>query len=172
MYKHILVPTDGSKLSDRAVKEATRLAEALGAKVTLLHVIPDQVWPMYAESAVVMSQYSTKQLRAESQAYADLQAALLALPDPVQAARLHARTHVLQRMAELKRRSGLFGFADMLQRLDVASDHQQHDESRTMYEDRQIGRHAHRRGLPLGETGRHGHRHASDIRGGYDERSE
>ena len=56
----------------------------------------------------------------ESQAFADLQAALLALPDPAQAARLHARTHVLQRMAELKKRSGLFGFADMLQRLDVA----------------------------------------------------
>jgi len=56
----------------------------------------------------------------ESQAYADLQAALLALPEPAQAARLHARTHVLRRMAELKRRSGLFGFADMLQRLDVA----------------------------------------------------
>lgn len=56
----------------------------------------------------------------ESQAYADLQTALLALPDPAQAARLHARIHVLQRMAELKRRSGLFGFADMLQRLDVA----------------------------------------------------
>ena len=56
----------------------------------------------------------------ESQAYADLQAALLTLPDPTQVARLHARTHVLQRMAELKRRSGLFGFADMLERLDVA----------------------------------------------------
>ena len=56
----------------------------------------------------------------ESQAFADLQAALLALPEPAQAARLHARTHVLQRMAELKWRSGLFGFADMLQRLDVA----------------------------------------------------
>ena len=56
----------------------------------------------------------------ESQAFADLQTALQALPDPAQAARLHARTHVLQRLAELKRRSGLFGFADMLQRLDVA----------------------------------------------------
>ena len=56
----------------------------------------------------------------ESQAYAELQAALLALPEPAQAARLHARTHVMQRMTELKRRSGLFGFADMLQRLDVA----------------------------------------------------
>ena len=60
------------------------------------------------------------QLPPESQAYADLQAALQALPDPFHAARLHARAHVLQRMAELKRRSGLFGFADMLQRLDAA----------------------------------------------------
>ena len=56
----------------------------------------------------------------ESHAYAQLQAALKALPDPQQQARLHARSHVLQRMNELKRRSGLFGFADMLERLDVA----------------------------------------------------
>ena len=49
----------------------------------------------------------------ESQAFADLKTALQALPEPAQAARLHARTHVLQRMAELKRRGGLFGFADM-----------------------------------------------------------
>lgn len=56
----------------------------------------------------------------ESQAYAQLQAALKALPDPQQQARLHARSHVLQRMNELKRRSGLFGFADMLERLDTA----------------------------------------------------
>ncbi|MEY3611770.1 MAG: RecBCD enzyme subunit RecB, partial [Pseudomonadota bacterium] len=57
---------------------------------------------------------------AESLAYAQLLAGLDALPEPAQAARLHARTHVMQRMAELKRRSGLFGFADMLQRLDAA----------------------------------------------------
>ena len=56
----------------------------------------------------------------ESQAYADLQSALQALPEPAHAARLHARTHVLLRMNELKRRGGLFGFADMLQRLDAA----------------------------------------------------
>ena len=56
----------------------------------------------------------------ESQAYAQLLAGLDSLPEPAQVARLHARSHVLQRMAELKRRSGLFGFADMLQRLDVA----------------------------------------------------
>ncbi len=60
------------------------------------------------------------ELPPESHAYAQLQADLKALPDPAHAARLHARTHVLQRMAELKRRNGQFGFADMLQRLDAA----------------------------------------------------
>ena len=56
----------------------------------------------------------------QSHAYAQLLAGLKALPQPAQAARLHARTHVTRRLAELKRRSGLFGFADMLQRLDLA----------------------------------------------------
>ena len=56
----------------------------------------------------------------ESHAFARLRADLQALPDPVQAARLHARSGVMRRMAELKRQNGLFGFADMLQRLDAA----------------------------------------------------
>ena len=60
------------------------------------------------------------ELPPESEAYAQLLAGLEALSEPTQVARLHARTHVMQRMAELKRRNGLFGFSDMLQRLDVA----------------------------------------------------
>jgi exodeoxyribonuclease V beta subunit len=46
--------------------------------------------------------------------------ALAQLPDVSVALRLHARTAVRARLAELKRRSGLFGFADMLQRLATA----------------------------------------------------
>jgi nucleotide-binding universal stress UspA family protein len=38
MYAKILVPTDGSKLSDRAVAEAAQLAALCGAKLLLLHV--------------------------------------------------------------------------------------------------------------------------------------
>ena len=38
MYKHILVPTDGSSLSGKAVKQAIAFAKSLGAKVTALHV--------------------------------------------------------------------------------------------------------------------------------------
>ena len=40
MYKHILLPTDGSPLSARAAADGIRLAKALGARVTALHVIP------------------------------------------------------------------------------------------------------------------------------------
>lgn len=40
MFKHIVVPTDGSKLSVKAVKTAVNLAAALGAKVTGLHILP------------------------------------------------------------------------------------------------------------------------------------
>ncbi len=41
MYKHILVPIDGSRLSEQAVVDGVRLAKAIGARVTLLHVVPE-----------------------------------------------------------------------------------------------------------------------------------
>jgi nucleotide-binding universal stress UspA family protein len=41
MFKHILLPTDGSKLSDRAVQRGIELAKAVGARVTAVHVIPE-----------------------------------------------------------------------------------------------------------------------------------
>jgi len=38
MFKHILVPTDGSPLSLRAAKAAVRFARANGARITAFHV--------------------------------------------------------------------------------------------------------------------------------------
>ena len=40
VYKNILVPTDGSKLSTKAVLGAVQLAKATGAKLVALHVYP------------------------------------------------------------------------------------------------------------------------------------
>jgi nucleotide-binding universal stress UspA family protein len=40
MYKNILVPTDGSKLSKKAVEGAIRLAKATGARLVALHAYP------------------------------------------------------------------------------------------------------------------------------------
>ena len=39
MFKHILLPTDGSELSNIAVKEAIELAKSLRAKITAVHVV-------------------------------------------------------------------------------------------------------------------------------------
>lgn len=39
MYKHILLPTDGSKLSDKGVRQAIKMARALRAKITAVHVV-------------------------------------------------------------------------------------------------------------------------------------
>jgi nucleotide-binding universal stress UspA family protein len=41
MFKHILLPTDGSELSNKAIKQAIDLAKALGAKITALNVRDD-----------------------------------------------------------------------------------------------------------------------------------
>ena len=38
MYKHILIPSDGSELSEKAVKQGLALAKSIGAKVTAITV--------------------------------------------------------------------------------------------------------------------------------------
>jgi len=43
MYKHLLLPTDGSELSEKAIRSGIQLAKALNAKVTGLYVIIDSL---------------------------------------------------------------------------------------------------------------------------------
>ena len=38
MYKRILLPTDGSKLSGKAIKQGLRFAKSIGAKVTAVNI--------------------------------------------------------------------------------------------------------------------------------------
>ncbi|HEY6941867.1 universal stress protein [Dokdonella sp.] len=40
MFEHILIPTDGSKLSEKAVRRGMRFARAMKARVTVFHAIP------------------------------------------------------------------------------------------------------------------------------------
>ena len=42
MFKHIILPTDGSELSNAAVHEGIRFAKSIGAKVTGICVMPSQ----------------------------------------------------------------------------------------------------------------------------------
>ena len=50
MYRHLLVPTDGSKLSNKAIAAAVDLAKSLGARLTGVYVIPPYSPTMYGEA--------------------------------------------------------------------------------------------------------------------------
>ena len=52
MYRNILVATDGSRLSSKAVIHAIALARALGAKLTGFYASPDYPLPAYAEGVM------------------------------------------------------------------------------------------------------------------------
>lgn len=52
MFKHILIPTDGSRLSLKGVKAGIRLAKALRARVTGVYVIAPFMPVMYGDAAV------------------------------------------------------------------------------------------------------------------------
>jgi nucleotide-binding universal stress UspA family protein len=61
MYKHILVPTDGTPLSMKAARAAAKLAEKLGARITSIYVIEPYRPPLAEESVVFHSMYSMKE---------------------------------------------------------------------------------------------------------------
>jgi nucleotide-binding universal stress UspA family protein len=52
MYKNLLVATDGSKLSEKAVAHAVGLAHAVGATITAFYAAPDYPMPAYADGVV------------------------------------------------------------------------------------------------------------------------
>lgn len=53
MFKHILVPTDGSDLSSETVKRAVDFARESGAKITFFFAKPDYPIAFYGEGALI-----------------------------------------------------------------------------------------------------------------------
>lgn len=53
MFTHILVPTDGSKLSIKAAKQAVKLAKTLGARITGFHAAPDFSSTYYGDGYIL-----------------------------------------------------------------------------------------------------------------------
>ncbi|HUL93634.1 MAG TPA: universal stress protein [Burkholderiales bacterium] len=52
MYRRILVSTDGSRLSAKAIRTAAGLAKVCNAKLTGVYVIPPYAPPVYSEGSV------------------------------------------------------------------------------------------------------------------------
>ena len=70
MFKHILLPTDGSKLSDQAVKSGIAFAKSVNAKIMAIHVVPE--FQMVADEGFVapMSPQFKQRFEEESRAHA------------------------------------------------------------------------------------------------------
>lgn len=70
MFKHVLLPTDGSRLSDRAVQRGIQFAKEARARVTALHVVPE--FRMVVEEGFVspMTAELKKRFETESQQHA------------------------------------------------------------------------------------------------------
>jgi nucleotide-binding universal stress UspA family protein len=64
MYRHILVPTDGSDRSRKAIRIAARLARALGAKITAIYVIPEGVPTLFSGEKLYGSGVLSRQHKA------------------------------------------------------------------------------------------------------------
>ena len=69
MYKHILIPTDGSETGTRAVESALDLARAVGAKLTILTVLqPFHVFAFAPEMVTETTAEHQRQLDEHSRA--------------------------------------------------------------------------------------------------------
>jgi nucleotide-binding universal stress UspA family protein len=63
MYKHILVPVDGSELSSHASVKAVALARSLDAHITFLYVQPDYPRPIVGEGTLIAPENREEFLR-------------------------------------------------------------------------------------------------------------
>lgn len=70
MYARIFVPTDGSLLADRAVKEASTLARTIGARLTLFYAAPEYRIPPYFEGSTLRNYVTPEGYRRKLRAHA------------------------------------------------------------------------------------------------------
>jgi len=93
MYKHILIPTDGSQLAEKAVAAGIDLARESGAKVTLFTAVPEYDVPgegkAMAHQVISLAEHAR---RSEQKAHEILAPGA----EKAQAARIEVRTHYAQ----------------------------------------------------------------------------
>jgi nucleotide-binding universal stress UspA family protein len=59
MFKHILLPTDGSVLSEVAIRKGVHLAKSMKAKITGICVMPEQKFYLYQTDIIVQVKEET-----------------------------------------------------------------------------------------------------------------
>jgi nucleotide-binding universal stress UspA family protein len=71
MFRHILVPTDGSMRSRRAVANVARLARVIGARVSVLHVLAAGVPTLFSGSRLYVTGVVGRRIRAQARRASD-----------------------------------------------------------------------------------------------------
>ena len=84
MFKHLLLPTDGSKFSDRAVQRGIEFAKSIGARVTTVHVIPE--FRMMADESFALPTSADLKRRYEKEAKARAERMLARIGEKARAA--------------------------------------------------------------------------------------
>jgi nucleotide-binding universal stress UspA family protein len=59
MFKHVLLPTDGSNLSQVAIQKGVQLAKSMKAKITGISVMPEQKYYLYQTDITVQVKEET-----------------------------------------------------------------------------------------------------------------
>ena len=59
MFRHILLPTDGSVLSQVAIRKGVHLAKSMKAKITGISVMPEQKYFLYQTDIIVQVREET-----------------------------------------------------------------------------------------------------------------
>jgi nucleotide-binding universal stress UspA family protein len=102
-FNHILAPTDFSPNSDRAVDYAVQLARRLGAKLTLLHIVPEPSALDYPIGGIPVEEIEGWKKEAEKRMADQLARAKLQHQevDSVQRTALHPRDEIIGIAREL-----------------------------------------------------------------------
>ena len=101
--RHILAPTDFSPNSEKAVNCAILVAKLVGAKLTLLHVVPEPSALDYAMQGIPFDEIQGWQLEAEEKLTDQLAKAKLEYQnvDSIQTIALHPRDEIVRAATDL-----------------------------------------------------------------------
>ena len=93
MYKHILIPTDGSELSERAIEAGIAFARSVNARVTGFTAVPEYKVPSQIE---LMSKHGVSMPQYEEEARRLAEAALSKVEEKARAAGVEHDTDYVQ----------------------------------------------------------------------------
>ena len=93
MYRHLLIPTDGSRLAARGIRTGVRLARALGARVSGVYVMLPATPRAYDETAIYYAGISARGWRHAFEQAA--RKALARIEAEARAAKVPCATHIV-----------------------------------------------------------------------------